>query len=298
MYNKIKTALTQGLSSYQIKLIALFFMTIDHIGIHSYKIPGLVAYRNLMRGLGRIAAPLFLFMVIESARHTKDRKRFLRRLYLAGVGMGLFTSITNLLSTLIIKTSSSPGNIFYTFFFTVLYIYLIEAVIKAVKERNGRNALKSAACFLLTFVPTVFFIFFEGKIRLAVFEASNQNYVLMNFVGDLFEAVLPEPLGVDYSCIFVLMGILMYFAKTKIPQCAVFAAFCALCYVSAAVNFTPLSSFYGTGTQHWMILALPFMLLYNGKRGAEHKAFFYLYYPLHYLVIYAISTAIETVFIP
>lgn len=34
-----------------------------------------------------------------------------------------------------------------------------------------------------------------------------------------------------------------------------------------------------------MILALPFMLLYNGRRGGEHKYFFYLYYPLHQFVI-------------
>lgn len=63
--------------------------------------------------------------------------------------------------------------------------------------------------------------------------------------------------------------------------------FSAVCYVAARLNIGFLQDFYGLGNQHWMILALPFMLLYNGRRGGEHKYFFYLYYPLHQFVIAA-----------
>ena len=35
-----------------------------------------------------------------------------------------------------------------------------------------------------------------------------------------------------------------------------------------------------------MILALPLLLLYNGKRGKWHKRFFYVYYPTHIYVLY------------
>ena len=37
------------------------------------------------------------------------------------------------------------------------------------------------------------------------------------------------------------------------------------------------------------ILALPLLLLYNGKRGKGHKRFFYIYYPAHVYVLYLIQ---------
>ena len=38
--------------------------------------------------------------------------------------------------------------------------------------------------------------------------------------------------------------------------------------------------------QWFMILSLPFILLYNGQRGRKMKYFFYVYYPLHvYLLV-------------
>ena len=38
----------------------------------------------------------------------------------------------------------------------------------------------------------------------------------------------------------------------------------------------------------WSLLAIPVILLYNGKRGKQNKYFFYVFYPAHFLLIYAI----------
>jgi len=43
-------------------------------------------------------------------------------------------------------------------------------------------------------------------------------------------------------------------------------------------------------TYYWcMIFALPFMMLYNGKKGKGYKYFFYLFYPLHIIALFLIS---------
>ena len=40
----------------------------------------------------------------------------------------------------------------------------------------------------------------------------------------------------------------------------------------------------------WLqILALPLMLLYNGKKGPGLKYFFYIYYPLHSAVLFVLG---------
>ena len=42
--------------------------------------------------------------------------------------------------------------------------------------------------------------------------------------------------------------------------------------------------------QYWMIMAIPFIWLYNGQRGRKTKVFFYLYYPLHMYLLIGIAT--------
>ena len=43
-------------------------------------------------------------------------------------------------------------------------------------------------------------------------------------------------------------------------------------------------------SKYFALLSLPFLFLYSGKRGKNNmKYFFYLFYPLHFLVLQAIS---------
>ena len=44
------------------------------------------------------------------------------------------------------------------------------------------------------------------------------------------------------------------------------------------------------GIQPYCLLALPFLFLYSGKRGkANMKYFFYIFYPLHLVILYAVN---------
>ena len=61
---------TKGLNAYQIELIALVIMTIDHLGAYGFEIPIIDAYCSQLRLIGRLAMPLFLFALTESIRYT------------------------------------------------------------------------------------------------------------------------------------------------------------------------------------------------------------------------------------
>ena len=74
MDNKRKFPLL--LSNFWLKLIALLTMTIDHIGyLLPYSTTALV-----FRYIGRLALPLFCFMIAEGAIHTKSFKKYALRL--------------------------------------------------------------------------------------------------------------------------------------------------------------------------------------------------------------------------
>lgn len=74
-----------GLNSNQLKLIAIVAMTIDHFT--SVLFPGYPkdGWILVLHTIGRLAAPIFWFMIAEGYAHTHDLKKYLRRLFLFAV---------------------------------------------------------------------------------------------------------------------------------------------------------------------------------------------------------------------
>lgn len=70
-----------GLNSNQLKLIALFAMTVDHVT--SVVVPGYPKtwWVLLLHIVGRLAAPIFWFMVAEGYAHTRNLKKYIGRLF-------------------------------------------------------------------------------------------------------------------------------------------------------------------------------------------------------------------------
>ena len=60
-----------GLSGNQLKLIALVTMTIDHVGMLLF--PRL----RILRYIGRIAFPIFAYMIAEGCHYTRNRRKYL-----------------------------------------------------------------------------------------------------------------------------------------------------------------------------------------------------------------------------
>lgn len=69
------TLLTQsktfGLTGNQLKLIALAAMTCDHIGVQ------LLPQVTLLRIIGRLALPIFAYMIAQGCRYTRNKTRYL-----------------------------------------------------------------------------------------------------------------------------------------------------------------------------------------------------------------------------
>ena len=61
----------QGLSGNALKIIAIVSMTLDHIGYHLF--PGC----HLLRILGRLALPIFAYMIAEGCHHTRNPRKYL-----------------------------------------------------------------------------------------------------------------------------------------------------------------------------------------------------------------------------
>ncbi len=118
----------KGLNSFQIKMIALFFMVLDHIHytLSTFNIP------ILFNILGRISAPLFLFISTIGIIHTRSPKKYLLRLWLGFVFMNIGNSIINKFFPLP-NGGIIMNNIFSTLFCMCFIIYCIDSFRKNKK---------------------------------------------------------------------------------------------------------------------------------------------------------------------
>ena len=67
------------LTGNQLKLIAMVAMTADHVGLQ------LLPQVGFLRILGRLAMPLYAYMIAEGCRYTRSRKRYFLSIALMGL---------------------------------------------------------------------------------------------------------------------------------------------------------------------------------------------------------------------
>ncbi|CUH93376.1 TraX family protein [Herbinix luporum] len=116
------------MSTFALKLIAIISMLIDHV---SYVF--LREYSLLYAGgrlIGRLALPIFVFLLVEGFFHTRNIKKYLIRL-------GIFALISEIPFDLAFYNTYfyfGHQNIFFTLFIGLLSIYLINMVEKRYKN--------------------------------------------------------------------------------------------------------------------------------------------------------------------
>lgn len=100
-----------GLSGNQLKLLALVFMTLDHIGL------SLLPQYPLFRILGRLSLPIFAYMIAEGCRYTRNRMRYL----LSTTGLALVCQLVYFFAM-----GSLYQCILVTFSLSIILIYALD----------------------------------------------------------------------------------------------------------------------------------------------------------------------------
>jgi hypothetical protein len=273
----------KGINAFQLKLIALVFMTIDHIAVYQIFTRN-SAINDFLRILGRIAAPLFLFLLIEGLRHTRSKWKYTIRLYIAAV----IIQVANLLFLKYIAVGHmSPfSNVLPTFTYTALYITCIELLITKIKSKEAKKCVLPVVLMIIPFI----FVWVNN------FSLENGYNGISTFV----KIFAPSPFVVEYSFIFVLLGIAWYFTNNKTYNCILYAMLCAFCcFVPVDLFFTIPVRFFSPvffnafdlfmESQWCMCFAIPFIVFYNGEKGRSCKYLFYGYYPLHQYLLFILQ---------
>lgn len=211
-----------GFSGFALKWIAMVCMLIDHMGAILY--PQYIQ----MRMIGRIAFPIYCFLLVEGAVHTSNIRKYIGRLF-------LFALLSELPFDLAFygQISLEHQNVFFTLLLGLIAISQLQ-----------QNA---------------------GKL----------NCVLSTILAMTLAMVLHT----DYSYKGVALILCFFFLYQYV-------------FLKQAAFMAGNWLVYGTGVQTYACLAAIPMLLYNGKRGANMKYFFYIFYPAHLLILYFIKMVI------
>ena len=110
-----------SLNVYQLKLLACFFMLIDHIGYL------LLPEQMIWRAVGRLALPIFAYLIANGWRYTKSKLNYFLRLLIFALACHL---------PLVIFVRMKSLNIFFTLSLGLLAIALWEWSQNLERKRN------------------------------------------------------------------------------------------------------------------------------------------------------------------
>lgn len=235
----------KGLSSTTLKILACVLMAIDHIGVRWF--PELI----WLRVIGRSAFPLFAFFIAEGCRYSKHKaKRFFT---IFGMGTAFFLFY-------FFYTGEEYLNIFLTFSVSILLIHLLQfckrVAIKCV------NPLPIAGAFLLFAVALI------GAQRL--FSAVRFEYRFCGMLTPVLVSLF-DFRGMEVS------------PKLRALDSHPMRLFCLAIGMLAITLDQDKAQM---TIQIWSLAALLPLSFYNGQVGRyKLKYAFYLFYPLHLLII-------------
>lgn len=321
-----EASVRRGISGSTVKIVAVLTMLIDHTaavvltrqifasGYIEAIIGGQNSFQNwiaqnnslyyantIMRSIGRLGFPIFCFLLVEGFQRSRDVRKYALRL-------GVFALISEIPFDLAITGKwwhLGYQNVYFTLFLGLLALCGYGLLVKYENKEGGKD-LPGALRMALTLtggLSPAFLVVWQMAIP---FGRSTYSVLAMTAagaaVGGVTAAVLAiygrkrgfrrvqtacasmtvlvvlmfvaELLHTDYSAMGVLTITVMYlYRKHRVASMA------AGCFILTLMSLGEISAF----------AALIFIALYDGRRGLKMKYFFYVFYPLHLLLLYLIS---------
>ena len=242
----------RGFTGNGLKLFAMAIMLIDHIAYSwNFDVTAMDVYL-LMRIIGRVAFPIFAFMIAMGARFTHDIRKYLLRLL-------VFALISEIPFDLAFGFAG-PGkpvefthqNVYFTLLFGLLSLYALQ-----VFQRKWRFGAVPAVAVLLLMMAAALLLRTD-------YDATGVLCIFLFYVGADKENSVRVP---------------TFIAALIAPA------------ISFSLELSPFSLNVGLNRlELFALFALAPILLYNGNKGVKMNRFiYYAFYPGHLLLLYLIK---------
>lgn len=234
------------LSANALKIIALVSMTIDHTGLL------LMDNNKLMRNIGRLAFPVFAYMIAEGCRYTKNKRKYFLRIFV----LGLLCQVVYY-----IAEKNVDQGILMTFSVSILLSYAVLWAQNKIREScEDAGHINKILPWLLPVALIFLAAVISGEIR-----------------------ILPGRwyLSFDYGFYGMLLPVLIVLGRDEKQK---------LLLAAAGMTLTAISI--GGFQWYSFAALIPLACYNGQRGKWKMKYLFYIYYPLHMAVIYGLSVLI------
>ena len=234
------------LNGNMLKIIAAVTMLFDHIG--RFLLPNL----SFMTLIGRLAFPIFAFMIAEGARYTKNRLKYILQLGILGGVWQIY---------LLIALNDTRLNILITFTLSLGIIYLLDLFKISLFDTECSIPFKALFIILFVCAPVVL---------LSLIKYTSWFTLEYGF----------------YGCMVAVFASAPSLNRTNAPEWLKKFDVLPLRILCMCVPLL-IYCFSAKGNQYFSLISPILLLLYSGKRGtAKMKYFFYIFYPAHLIIIH------------
>lgn len=236
------------MTSFILHIIAMFTMLLDHMWGTS------IVSSEIFTCIGRLAFPIFAFMIVEGFFHTSDRKKYIKRMF-------IFALISEIPFNLMVSL-----RVFNPFHQNVLWTFLIALLLMQWNEKH-----KSKEDIVKMFFIILGTMVIGGLLGIITCVDYNAAGVLTVLTFYYFK----ERKWFNY----LLQLILMYFINFKV-----------LGGIGWDLSVAGINFF--LPQQSIALLALIPIWLYNGKQGPYNKIIkniYWWFYPVHMLILILIK---------
>jgi TraX protein. len=331
-YPPMNTATQQerkGISGSTLKLIAIFTMLIDHTAAtildNILRIRGmealdwkntqavqkfyqengnLLAVDTIMRFIGRIAFPIFCFLLIEGFLHTHNKLKYAGRL-------ALFAFISEIPFDLALHRKLfyfGYQNVFFTLLIGLLVLMGFEYVKGSWKEQKwlptlalfGTAALGTSISYCISIVLKIYNSTFASNN--AVILLNQTEYIMIAIIFTILSLIIflinikrksLQTASIRFAELAILITGIALAGLLKTDYSGFGVITIAIMYRFRQSHFKSMLSGCITLTimslgEFTCFIDILLAYSYNGKRGLNLKYIFYVFYPAHLLILYLI----------
>lgn len=254
------------MTSNKLKIIAIISMLIDHFAYYFYNNISIELY-TVCRVIGRVAMPIFVYLLVQGYFNTKSLRKYKIRLFVAAI----ITQITIMIMKHINDSYYSTYVIGVYEFFNILFSLLLSLILICLIDRK------------IIYANTFFVSVLDKLIRLAGMILIVIIYIKIPFDYDYFVPILAVTVYIvekvrefynwDFKNFYykIILGVVMF-----------------VLLISSGIILSELNFF--------AIFSVIFILLYNGKLEKKSKILkyvFYYFFPFQHIVFYFLAMVLQ-----
>lgn len=250
------------LTNNMLKIIAVIAMIIDHVGYYFVDTLPVESYL-ICRMIGRIAMPIFVYLLVQGYFHTKSIRKYIIRLlsfaFITQLALGAVAYMNQVYFSAYVTNMFEIGNILFSFSLTMILICLLD-----------RNVIHSKTC-ISRILDKVIRIF-----------------------GIALIFVVYTNLKIDYGFSVPILAVTIYlvekvreYMELEIKNYTYKLIICFAMLIVLLLTYPMVNSI-----QYFSVIAVIVIALYSGKLGKRSKLLrnsFYLFFPIHHVIIYFLA---------